>query len=82
MEHVSFNYFKDAGEHGLGTVLGLALISALLEVCLKLIEQVIDDVCRENSYTVLICKGLGIGHDLDVKSKNSSKLFLHVLTLE
>jgi len=82
VEHVSFNYFKDAGEHGLGTVLGLALISALLEVCLKLIEQVIDDVCRENSYTVLICKGLGIGHDLDVKSKNSSKLFLHVLTLE
>ena len=82
MEHVSFNYFKDAGKHGLGTVLSLALISALLEVCLKLIEQVIDDVCRENSYTVLICKGLGIGHDLDVKSKNSSKLFLHVLTLE
>lgn len=82
VEHIALDDFKDAGEHGLGAVLGLALISALLEMSLKLIEQVIDDVSSENGETVLICESLGVGHNLDVESKNCSELFLHMVSLE
>ena len=67
MEDRTLNHLQEAGEDRLGTVLLLSVLSALLDVSLKLIEEVIDDVGGEDSDAVVICELLGIGHHLHVE---------------
>jgi len=67
MEYIALYDFKDAGEHSLGTIFSLTLISTLLEVSLKLIKQMIDDICSKDGDAVLISKSLSIRHNFHIE---------------
>ena len=82
VEHIALDYLQQAWEHSLSTVLSLSLLSALFDMSLKLIEQVIDNVGSEDGDAVLISELLCVGHDLDIECENGGKLFLHMITLE
>ena len=60
-------YLDDAGEYSFETLVCLALLLALLNILCELIEQVIDNLGREDLNTVLVSEVLRIRRDSDIK---------------
>ena len=65
-------YLDDAGEHSFETLVCLALLLALLNIFCELIEQVIDNLGREDLNTVLVSEVLRIRRDSDIKGQHDS----------
>ena len=65
-------YLDDAGEHSFETLVCLALLLALLNILCELIEQVIDNLGREDLNTVLVSEVLRIRRDSDIKGQHDS----------
>lgn len=63
-------YLDDAGEHSFETLVCLALLLALLNILCELIEQVIDNLGREDLNTVLVSEVLRIRRDSDIKGQH------------
>ena len=82
VEDSALDHLKESREDSLDTVLRLSLFLAFLDILSELIEQVIDNVCCEDSDSVVIRKGLCIGHHLHIKGKDRREFLLNVLTLQ
>lgn len=65
-------YLDDAGEYSFETLVCLALLLALLNIFCELIEQVIDNLGREDLNTVLVSEVLRIRRDSDIKGQHDS----------
>jgi len=65
-------YLDDAGEYSFETLVCLALLLALLNILCELIEQVIDNLGREDLNTVLVSEVLRIRRDSDIKGQHDS----------
>lgn len=63
-------YLDDAGEYSFETLVCLALLLALLNIFCELIEQVIDNLGREDLNTVLVSEVLRIRRDSDIKGQH------------
>ena len=63
-------YLDDAGEYSFETLVCLALLLALLNILCELIEQVIDNLGREDLNTVLVSEVLRIRRDSDIKGQH------------
>ena len=70
-------YLEDAREYCFVTLACLAITLALLHILCEVIEQVINDLCREDLDIVLFCELLSIWHDLNIERQQASILLVH-----
>ena len=67
VEDGALDHLKKTGEHSLATLVRFSLVSALLDVCFELVEEVIDNVSCEYCDAIIICVLLCLGHYSNVK---------------
>ena len=80
VEYGSFHYLKKAWENSFRPFIRLSFFSALLNVNLEFIKQVVDDVSGEDLNSILISKLLGFRSDSHIKSQDSCVLLLSVIS--
>ena len=70
-------YLADGREHSFVAFAISSLLLALLDICCKIVEQVIDDFGSENLNFVFFGKLHSIWHDFDVKDEHAGEFFVN-----
>jgi len=79
VENSPLDHFKQAGEDRFRALFYFARILTLLEVFGELVEQMVNNLGREDLDLILLCKLLRFRHHSHIEAQHSCKLFVHFI---